>query len=185
MHIRHSRYSSSLPPYILPLAGNTAAQHAYPPQQGYDNYNYSQPPYGQNQQLAPYNNNNNNAYSPYTAQDSYNTYSDHSRAGSYGGSSIHQNRSHSPAVPGSDTRLGGGERGLGATLIGGAGGAFIGHELGGGALGTIGGIVAGAIGANMLEHRHQEKKWEQQHGGQGGHGGHGHHHHHHHHGHHH
>jgi len=43
-----------------------------------------------------------------------------------------------------------GDRGLGSTLIGGASGAFLGNKLGGGALGTIGGLVAGAIGANAL-----------------------------------
>ena len=43
-----------------------------------------------------------------------------------------------------------GERGLGSTLIGGAGGAFLGNKMGGGALGTIGGLIAGAVGANML-----------------------------------
>ena len=34
--------------------------------------------------------------------------------------------------------------------IGGAGGAFLGNKLGGGALGTMGGLIAGAIGANVL-----------------------------------
>lgn len=48
-----------------------------------------------------------------------------------------------------------GERGLGATLVGGAGGAFVGHKLGGGALGTVGGLIAGAIGANVLENHHE------------------------------
>ncbi|GAB7354616.1 hypothetical protein MBLNU459_g5054t2 [Dothideomycetes sp. NU459] len=44
-----------------------------------------------------------------------------------------------------------GERGLGASLLGGASGALLGHEMGGGALATIGGLIAGAIGANVLE----------------------------------
>ena len=48
----------------------------------------------------------------------------------------------------------GGERGLGATIAGASGGGFLGHELGGGPLATIGGAIAGAIGANMLEKRH-------------------------------
>lgn len=47
-----------------------------------------------------------------------------------------------------------GDRGLGSTLIGGAGGAFLGNKLGGGALGTIGGLVAGAIGANVLSDKY-------------------------------
>ena len=40
-------------------------------------------------------------------------------------------------------------------LAGGAGGGFLGHKLGGqaghGGLGTIGGLVAGAIGGSKLE----------------------------------
>lgn len=46
-----------------------------------------------------------------------------------------------------------GDRGLGATLLGGAGGAFVGHKTAGGALGTLGGMVMGAIGANVLENK--------------------------------
>lgn len=49
-----------------------------------------------------------------------------------------------------------GEKGLGATLIGSAGGGFLGHQLGGGALGTIGGMIAGAVGANVLENKHEK-----------------------------
>lgn len=50
------------------------------------------------------------------------------------------------------------EKGLGASLLGGAGGAFVGHEMGGGALGTILGIGAGAIGAAFLEKDHEKQK---------------------------
>ncbi|KAI9663169.1 MAG: hypothetical protein M1821_008217 [Bathelium mastoideum] len=50
------------------------------------------------------------------------------------------------------------EKGLGASLLGGAGGAFVGHEMGGGALGTILGIGAGAIGAALLEKDHEKQK---------------------------
>lgn len=35
------------------------------------------------------------------------------------------------------------------------GGGYLGHEMGGGALGTIGGLVAGAWGARELERRHE------------------------------
>ncbi|KAL2860688.1 uncharacterized protein BJX67DRAFT_368198 [Aspergillus lucknowensis] len=46
-----------------------------------------------------------------------------------------------------------GEKGLGSTIVGGAGGAFVGHKVGKksdhGTLGAIGGAVAGAIVANM------------------------------------
>ncbi|MCJ1370536.1 hypothetical protein MMC20_001749 [Loxospora ochrophaea] len=48
------------------------------------------------------------------------------------------------------------ERSIGAAIAGGAGGAFLGHELGGGPLATIGGMIAGAIGANALEQRHEK-----------------------------
>lgn len=58
-----------------------------------------------------------------------------------------------PGAPGEPAD---GERGLGSTLLGGAGGAFVGHKLGGGPLGTIGGLVAGAIGANVLDHKHDK-----------------------------
>lgn len=49
-----------------------------------------------------------------------------------------------------------GERGLGATLLGGASGAFVGHEMGGGFLGVMGGVIAGAVGANWLENKHEK-----------------------------
>ncbi|KAJ5883925.1 uncharacterized protein N7473_010811 [Penicillium subrubescens] len=46
-----------------------------------------------------------------------------------------------------------GERGLGATVVGGAGGAFVGHQVGKksdhGTLGAVGGALAGAVMANM------------------------------------
>lgn len=45
-----------------------------------------------------------------------------------------------------------GEKGLAATVVGGAGGAFAGHKYAGGALGTLGGAVVGALGANAVEH---------------------------------
>lgn len=75
---------------------------------------------------------------------------------------VPQNRSRDEAPPqaqhvpqGAD-----GERGLGATVLGGAGGAFLGHKMEGGALGTIGGLAIGAIAANAFEHHHEKKKEE-------------------------
>ncbi|KAL2833154.1 hypothetical protein BJY01DRAFT_253571 [Aspergillus pseudoustus] len=45
------------------------------------------------------------------------------------------------------------EKGLGATVVGGAGGAFVGHKVGKksdhGTLGAIGGALAGAVAANL------------------------------------
>ncbi|KAL8722321.1 MAG: hypothetical protein Q9225_001169 [Loekoesia sp. 1 TL-2023] len=52
-------------------------------------------------------------------------------------------------------------RDLGSALLGAAGGGFLGHKYGGGALGTLGGAVAGAVGANFAEKewdKHKEKR---------------------------
>ncbi|KAL6809875.1 hypothetical protein V8C40DRAFT_271360 [Trichoderma camerunense] len=62
-------------------------------------------------------------------------------------------------APGSEEANG--ERGLGATVVGGGIGAFAAKKSGGGLLGAIGGAAAGAIGANMLEHaykRHERRE---------------------------
>lgn len=53
-----------------------------------------------------------------------------------------------------------GERGLGATVLGGGAGAFLGHELGHSKMATLGGIAVGAIAANAFEHHHKKKKEE-------------------------
>ncbi|KAL3457021.1 hypothetical protein BJX64DRAFT_29121 [Aspergillus heterothallicus] len=68
-----------------------------------------------------------------------------------------------------------GERGLGATVVGGAGGAFVGHKVGKksdhGTLGAIGGAVAGAVVANLASNM---MKKDNGHGNGHGHGhGHG------------
>ncbi|KAK4501721.1 hypothetical protein PRZ48_007530 [Zasmidium cellare] len=55
---------------------------------------------------------------------------------------------------------GDGERGLGATVLGGGAGAFLGHELGHSKMATLGGIAVGAIAANAFEHHHKKKKEE-------------------------
>ncbi|KAL3486800.1 hypothetical protein BJX62DRAFT_241674 [Aspergillus germanicus] len=66
------------------------------------------------------------------------------------------------------------ERGLGSTVVGGAGGAFVGHAVGKksdhGTLGAIGGAVAGAIAANMASNMLKQNNG---HGHGQGHGGHG------------
>lgn len=51
-----------------------------------------------------------------------------------------------------------GERGWASKLVGGAGGAWIAHEATGDALGTLGGLLVGAIAANAGEKFHQKKK---------------------------
>ncbi|KAI1073407.1 hypothetical protein F5B20DRAFT_587287 [Whalleya microplaca] len=70
-----------------------------------------------------------------------------------------------------------GERGLGATLIGGGAGGFLGHKLGKGKLGTVLGGTVGAIAANMIEHKLEGRQGHGQgsggHHGQSSYGGHG------------
>lgn len=51
-----------------------------------------------------------------------------------------------------------GERGLAAKLAGGAGGAWIAHEVTDNVLGTLGGLVVGAIAANTLEKQHEKRQ---------------------------
>ncbi|KAJ5710485.1 hypothetical protein N7488_004641 [Penicillium malachiteum] len=59
------------------------------------------------------------------------------------------------------------ERRLGSTLIGGAGGAYVGHQMGGG-MATAGGAIIGALGANAVSHgleshhQHQQQQQQQQ-----------------------
>jgi len=68
-------------------------------------------------------------------------------------------RRHSPPKGGRGKdllRQGDGERGLGATLLGGAAGAFLGEQTDKGALGTVGGAVVGAIAATAGE-KHLDK----------------------------
>ncbi|CAF9935877.1 MAG: hypothetical protein HETSPECPRED_009934 [Heterodermia speciosa] len=59
------------------------------------------------------------------------------------------------------------EKGLASTLAGAAGGGYLGHKIGGGAIGTVGGLLAGAIGARELEKRHERHKRERSRGGDG------------------
>ncbi|EME46966.1 hypothetical protein DOTSEDRAFT_69077 [Dothistroma septosporum NZE10] len=51
-----------------------------------------------------------------------------------------------------------GERGLAAKLAGGAGGAWIAHEVTDNALGTLGGLIVGAIAANTLEKQVEKRQ---------------------------
>lgn len=58
-----------------------------------------------------------------------------------------------------------GERGLGATVLGGVAGAFFGHKAlkNHGTLGAIGGLVLGAVAANAFEHHEKEKNERKEH----------------------
>ncbi|GAM86271.1 hypothetical protein ANO11243_042830 [Dothideomycetidae sp. 11243] len=91
---------------------------------------------------------------------------DHDRELSDSKSSADEARGHKDRKHGahkSDDKHGRGLRGLtdeqrslGASMLGGAGGALIGHKLGG-TLGAIGGILVGAIGATKLEEKREER----------------------------
>ncbi|KAF4629923.1 hypothetical protein G7Y89_g8224 [Cudoniella acicularis] len=128
-------------------------QPQYPPQPNYGgpSPSHSPAPYGQQ---APYGGAPANSQAPYGQQGPPYP-SSHSPQPQYG-----DNRASAPSQPGQEQVGPNGERGLGATLLGGGAGAFVGHEAGGGALGTILGTVVGAIGANALEHHHKKKKEE-------------------------
>ncbi|KAK1147371.1 hypothetical protein N8T08_001452 [Aspergillus melleus] len=61
----------------------------------------------------------------------------------YDGSSFSQQQSHGQE----------GEKGLGSTVIGGAAGGYVAHQMGGGKLAIAGGAVLGAVGMNMVNHK--------------------------------
>ncbi|KAJ4863421.1 hypothetical protein T069G_04375 [Trichoderma breve] len=121
--------------------------------------NTSQPPqyYGQQQ----YNMNGNYPQQGSTPQQGYDA-NNCPPANLNGQPQYDQNRDHNVpftqqfplgTAPGSEEANG--ERGLGATVVGGGIGAFAAKKSGGGLLGAIGGAAAGAIGANMLEHAYK------------------------------
>lgn len=143
----------------------TICQGAYqpPPQQGYGappqiqvdhsyDPNRSHSPYPPSVQQhsgypAPQDQHQQNQQYGYGQQPGY---GDHQQQG-YGQQGGYGDQQHGqPGQPGEPGGPVEGDRGLGSTLIGGAGGAFLGNKMGGGTLGTLGGLVAGAIGANML-----------------------------------
>lgn len=103
----------------------------YEPRTGNHPQEYqSQPPYGDNR----------GHHSPYPHHDGNNqNYEPHHSSGG-------------PQGPGEQD-----ERGLGATLVGGASGGFIAHKAGGGLVGSVLGSVVGAVGANILEHKLEGK----------------------------
>ncbi|GAB7342351.1 hypothetical protein MBLNU457_g0573t1 [Dothideomycetes sp. NU457] len=50
------------------------------------------------------------------------------------------------------------DKGLAASTLGGAGGALLGKSAGGGVVGIVGGLLAGAIGAGKLEDRYERRR---------------------------
>jgi hypothetical protein len=122
----------------------TPDQNSYqaPPHDQYQQQGYGAPPQGHDNQVYD----PNRSHSPYPpAQPQQQGYG---QPQGYGGQQHGQpGYGDHAGAPGGAAE---GDRGLGSTLIGGAGGAFLGNKLGGGALGTIGGLIAGAVGANVL-----------------------------------
>ncbi|TRX93584.1 hypothetical protein FHL15_005556 [Xylaria flabelliformis] len=56
-----------------------------------------------------------------------------------------------------------GERGLGATLLGGGAGGFLGHKLGKGKFGTLLGSAVGAVAANVIENKLEGRNGKNKH----------------------
>ncbi|KAI0880559.1 uncharacterized protein GGS22DRAFT_174694 [Annulohypoxylon maeteangense] len=168
-------------------AGGAPSQSPYPSQPTYaqspQSQNYLAPYSQQSQYARPGSAHSDAGYPPpsYAANDGTPQARPHS-ADPYSTAQTpyDNNPNRAPGQEGED-----GERGLGATLIGGGAGGFLGHKLGKGKLGTMLGSAVGAVAANMIEHKFERKnsnqshQSHQSHGSHGSHGhGHGHHSHH-------
>lgn len=148
---QHDQYNNT---YQQPHHDPYGAQQQYPPP--HNAYSSPQPAYNNAVAVPPYPTEGERGHSPYPPQHGY-------EHGGSGGAYGHPQQQHGGqntgyygeggAAPGGAAE---GDRGLGATVLGSAGGAFLGHKMGGGALGTLGGMVAGAIGANVLENHHEK-----------------------------
>ncbi|RKF63565.1 hypothetical protein OnM2_024013 [Erysiphe neolycopersici] len=92
--------------------------------------------------INPYSNNGGQNVPPYQLHQNYHTDQDGPRNDNIYG-------------PGQE-----GDRGVGATLIGGATGGFLAHKTGAGKVATVLGTVAGVVGANIIEHKlgHKDEK---------------------------
>lgn len=80
----------------------------------------------------------------------HSAYGDH-QSGPYGGGS---ESGAGFAGPGQQE----GERGIGATIVGGATGGLLAHKAGGGLITSVIGSVAGAVGANIIENKLEKHK---------------------------
>ncbi|KAI9934842.1 hypothetical protein ASPWEDRAFT_31198 [Aspergillus wentii DTO 134E9] len=125
--------------------------------------NYNQPPYEQTtyppQGPGPYPNGpsysppppqypqeyNNSAPYPPQPQQEYPPMGEN--ASYYNTGAPDQRHSHSPQPPQDED-----EKGLGSTVIGGAAGGYLGHQMGG-KMSTLGGAALGALGLNALNHK--------------------------------
>ncbi|KAF1992219.1 hypothetical protein K402DRAFT_1293 [Aulographum hederae CBS 113979] len=148
--------------YGQPQHQQYGGESPFPPQQGqypppsHDQYGqgqgYQSPPppqigYGQ----PPYE--EQRGHSPYPPPVPYGQHPSPGPHGEPQGYPTHDQQYNGP--PGGAAE---GDRGLGATLLGGAAGGFAGHKMGGGTLATLGSAVVGAWGANKLEDKHEKKR---------------------------
>ncbi|KHN99350.1 heme oxygenase-like, multi-helical [Metarhizium album ARSEF 1941] len=141
-------------------------QHGYGQHGGYPQqqpYNQQQPSYAQPQPHGYNNQYDNRGHSPQPSQQygqPGGAAADYAAGATQGGHGQAGQYAAGPAGPD-------GERGLGATLVGGGGAAWAAHKAGGGFLGTAGAAIAGAIGANVLEHAFDKKKKKKKNGSRG------------------
>lgn len=140
-------YINSAPPGAY---GQSQPSYAAPQQQqqSYDSRGHSPAP-GYNTG-APY-----GGSQPQYDNGSYNNHNYSSSQGSggpYGGPNGAGGGQYGPGGPGGPDGPNG-DKGLGATLVGGGGAAFAAHKSGAGFLGSTGAAIAGAIGANFIEHK--------------------------------
>ncbi|MCJ1483670.1 hypothetical protein MMC06_003838 [Schaereria dolodes] len=150
-------------------------QPPYSPNHGHGGYAPSQHSYDQDYRAPPSEEHGGSYHSqqvqhyqgPPSNADYYNdepppTHRTHSNHSAYAGSSSDSGAYADRGYEDHDAKKHGAghevSRGIGATLIGAGSGGFVGHELGGGPLATIGGMIAGAVGANALEHHHKKKR---------------------------
>ncbi|KAI1453874.1 hypothetical protein F4805DRAFT_356241 [Annulohypoxylon moriforme] len=175
---------SSSPYPSQPQYAQTQSQSPYPQQPSYAGGAPSQSPYPSQPSYAQ-SPQSQNYLAPYPQQSQYaRPGSAHSDAGypppAYSNDGTPHARPHSadpystgqapydrdpnraPGQEGED-----GERGLGATLIGGGAGGFLGHKLGKGKLGTMLGSAVGAVAANMIEHKFERRNSNQSQGSHG------------------
>ncbi|KAF5861382.1 hypothetical protein ETB97_000345 [Aspergillus alliaceus] len=137
----HTQYPSYGQQGHPPPYNATPQQGAYP-----GDYGHVQ---GSQMNLPP-----DGGHSPYPPQQQ----SHQGESASYYGASSQSG--HAPQ-PGQAPGPGGkeGEKGLGSSVLGAAGGGLVGHKLGGGLLGTAGGALVGAAGMNLVNKAYVCHAW--------------------------
>ncbi|EON69899.1 hypothetical protein W97_09163 [Coniosporium apollinis CBS 100218] len=143
-----SPYPPQQSPYPLPGGDYQGGYNTTPHQPGYD----QGPPPSHSPYPAPYNEHQ-RAHSPFPPQGQVEVYGGNQNGG-YGAPGPPGDY----GVPGDSSGPQDGERGFLGNTVGAAAGGYTGHKLCGGPLGTIGGIIAGVVGANLLDKACDKKK---------------------------